>query len=344
MTRHARERSLPVGKLPLNDLRSLLARLGRHDPRLVIGPELGEDAAVIDAGDRYFVVSTDPITLAVDQIGRYAVHVNANDVAVMGARPLWFFVVLLLPEGSATPQLVEEIMTDIQNTCDEVGVTLCGGHTEITQGLDRPIVVGQMLGEVAPTRLVRKNRLAVGDHVLLTRGVAIEGTAILAREKSERLRSAVDAALLTRARHLLVDPGISVVNAAVAAGQAGDLVHGMHDPTEGGLATGLFELVAPSGLGLRVVREQIPVIPETAAICAALALDPLKLIASGALLIASAPAGTDIVLKALRDNGIPVSVIGELRPAAEGLTITTGGRGEPLTPADRDEIARAFDG
>ena len=290
---------LPVGKLPLEHLRSLLRHPPKHDPRLLIGPQIGEDAAVIDAGDRYLVVATDPVTFATDHIGRYAVHINANDVAVLGARPLWFFVVMLLPENRTTPELAETIMADVRTTCEEFGVALGGGHTEITQGIDRPILVGQMLGEVAPTRLVRKTRIAIGDQILLTRGVAIEGTAILAREKSERLRGRVDADLLARAARFLIEPGISVVSAALAAANVGEVVHAMHDPTEGGLATGLFELVAPAGLGLRVIREHIPVFPETDRICSALALDPLKLIASGALLIAVAPDGADSVLTAI---------------------------------------------
>lgn len=334
---------LPVGKLPLEHLRSLLRHPPKHDPRLLIGPQIGEDAAVIDAGDRYLVVATDPVTFATDQIGRYAVHINANDVAVLGARPLWFFVVLLLPENRTTPQLAEAIMGDVRTTCEELGIALGGGHTEITQGLDRPILVGQMLGEVAPTRLVRKTRIAIGDQILLARGVAIEGTAILAREKSEQLRDRVDADVLARAARFLIDPGISVVSAALAAAHVGEGVHAMHDPTEGGLATGLFELVAPTGLGLRVIREHIPVFPETETICNALALDPLKLIASGALLIAVAPDGADSVLSAIEATGIPVAVIGEVRPLSGGITIVTNGNVEPLTPAVRDEIARAFE-
>ncbi|MGZ7081131.1 MAG: AIR synthase family protein [Thermoanaerobaculia bacterium] len=344
MMADARPKSLPVGKLPVEHLRSLLGHLPRHDSRLLTGPQIGEDAAVIDAGDRYLVVSTDPITFATDHIGRYVVHVNANDVAVLGARPLWFFVVLLLPEGGTTPELVDTIMTDVQIACEEVGVTLGGGHTEITQGLDRPILVGQMLGEVAPTRLVRKTRIAVGDQILLTRGVAIEGTAILAREKSERLHGQVDADLLARAARFLIEPGISVVSAALAAANVGEVVHAMHDPTEGGLATGLFELVTPAGLGLRVNREHIPVFPETAAICQVLGLDPLKLIASGALLVAVASAGADAVLMAIQATGVPVVTIGEVRPSSDGITIVTSGATEPLTPPARDEIARAFEG
>jgi hydrogenase expression/formation protein HypE len=335
---------LPVGKLPLEHLRSLLRNLPKHDPRLLIGPQIGEDAAVIDAGDRYLVVATDPVTFATDHIGRYAAHVNANDVAVLGARPLWFFVVLLLPENRTTPELAEAIMADVRVTCEELGIALGGGHTEVTQGLDRPILVGQMLGEVAPTRLVRKTHMAIGDLILLTRGVAIEGTAILAREKAERLRGQVDADLLARAARFLIDPGISVVSAALAAANLGEAVHAMHDPTEGGLVTGLFELVAPAGLGLQVIREHIPVFPETDTICRALALDPLKLIASGALLVAVAPDRADSVLTAVEAAGVPLVVIGEVRPSREGITIVTNGVVQPLTPAVRDEIARTFEG
>jgi hydrogenase expression/formation protein HypE len=341
--RHSQPNILDVGKLPIQQLRSLLEKSSKPNPRLIIGPQTGEDAAVIDAGDRYLVVTTDPITFATDQIGRYAVHVNANDVSVMGAKPLWFFVVLLLPESSTTPELAEKIMADVRNTCAELDITLAGGHTEITQGIDRPILVGQMLGEVTPTRLVRKTRIAIGDQILLTRGVAIEGTAILAREKYEQLRGLVDANLLARASHFLIDPGISVVSAALAAANVGESVHAMHDPTEGGLATGLFELVAPVSLGLRVVREHVPVLSETQSICNALALDPLKLIASGALLIAIAPDKVDLVLRAIRANGTSVAVIGEVRPPSEGLTMMTNGKIEPIKPAVRDEIARAFE-
>jgi len=134
------------------------------------------------------------------------------------------------------------------------------------------------------------------------------------------------------------------VRAALAAANVGEAVHAMHDPTEGGLATGLFELVAPTGLGLRVIREQIPVFPETDMICRELAVDPMKLLASGALLIVVAPDNVDSVLKAVKTTGVSVAVIGEVRPSNEGITIVTNGRVEPLAPAVRDEIARVFEG
>ena len=189
-----------------------------------------------------------------------------------------------------------------------------------------------------------KTRIAIGDQILLTQGVAIEGTAILAREKSEQLRGRVDANVLDRSARFLIDPGISVVSVALAAADVGEAVHALHDPTEGGLATGLFELVAPGGLGLQVIRERIPVFPETDTLCNALALDPLKLLASGALLIAVAPDRVGPIRAAIEATGTPVKTIGEVRPFSEGITIVTNGKVEPLTPAFCDEITRAFEG
>ena len=153
----------------------------------------------------------------------------------------------------------------------------------------------------------------------------------------------MDADIVARAARFLIEPGISVVRAALAAANVVDVVHAMHDPTEGGLATGLFELAAPAGLGLRIIRERIPVFPETAVICRALRLDPFRLIASGALLIAVSANGTNAVMNAIRALGIPVTAIGEVRPSSEGLTMVTSGMVDTLTPPARDEIARAFE-
>jgi len=179
---------IPVGKLPADLLRDLLDRYATADPRVVVGPAVGEDAAIIDMGDRYLVAKTDPVTFATDEIGWYAVHVNANDLACSGATPRWFLATLLLPESGTTPGLVETIFDQIAQACRPLGISLCGGHTEITYGLERPIVVGQMLGEVAPDGYVTSSGAQVGDALLLTKGIAVEGTALVAREKREELR------------------------------------------------------------------------------------------------------------------------------------------------------------
>lgn len=224
--------TLPTGKLPAELLRRLLTRFSPTDPRVIVGPRVGVDAAVIDVGDRYLVAKTDPVTFATDEIGWYAVHVNANDVACCGAVPRWFMATLLLPERDTTEELVEQIFTQITDACRQLGVSLCGGHTEITHGLDRPIVVGQMLGEVAPDGLVTAAGARPGDVLLLTKSIAIEGTALLARELSTRLVKLLSADELQRCRDLLRLPGISVVREARLALEIGG-VHALHDPTRG---------------------------------------------------------------------------------------------------------------
>ncbi len=321
----------------------MLAGLGQPDPRVILGPQLGEDAAAIAFGDRCLVVTTDPVTFATNRIGWYAVHVNANDIAAMGATPRWLFVVLLLPEQDTTIALVDAIMRDVHETSAALGITVCGGHTEVTTGLDRPIVVGQMLGDVARDRLVKKTGLEVGDRIILTQGIAIEGTALLAREKRAALDGRVADDILARAEQFLFHPGISVVAAARTALDAGT-VHAMHDPTEGGLVSGLYELAVASSTGLRVQGDRVHVFPETEAICRPLGVDPMRLIASGALLIGAPAADTDRIISALALQKIPAAVIAEVRPASEGLAIENDGVTSALQPAERDEIARVFEG
>ena len=333
---------LQAGKLSAKQLRELLTPLQRVDPRVIIGPQLGEDATVLDFGSKYLVVTTDPVTFATDRIGWYVVHVNANDIAVMGATPCWFFTTLLLPEQGTTFAMVDTIMTEIRQTCDEFGISVSGGHTEITTGLQRPIIVGQMIGEVDKKDLIRKTSLQVGDKILLTQGLAIEGTALLAREKRDLLQSHLSVEQIDQAEQFLFHPGISVVKAARIATSSGD-IHSMHDPTEGGLVAGLHELAVASGKGLRVFAERVPIFPETQAICRCLQIDPLRLIASGALLIGASAQTVEKVATALKREGIPVGEIAEVVPANDGMQIESGGATLPLIPPDRDEIAKVFE-
>ena len=260
---------LPAGKLPNPTLDALLRSLRSTDPRLVVGPQAGVDAAVIDFGSTYLVVKTDPITFATDEIGWYAVNINANDIAVMGATPRWFLATLLLPAGQATTALAAGIHGQIVDACRALDVALVGGHSEITTGIDRPIVSGVMLGEVEPARLLRSSAVQPDDCVVLAGYVPVEGTALLAREKAgELLARGFDADVLHRAQEFLHRPGISVVAAARAAARITG-VHAMHDPTEGGLATALAEMAHASGVGMSIDFDAVPIPPESAALCAA---------------------------------------------------------------------------
>jgi len=335
-------RHLPVGKLRAEVLQALFEKYAPADDRVVIGPKIGEDAAVLDMGDRYLVATTDPITFATDEIGWYALQVNANDVAVRGARPRWFLATLLLPEGATTDLSVEQIFSQVGRACEELEVSLIGGHTEVTHGLGRPVVVGTMLGEVAKDRLVTSAGARAGDMVLLTKGIPLEGAAIIAREKQrELLARGVPSALVERAKNFLHRPGLSVVPEALLASELGP-VHAMHDPTEGGLATALWELAEASGVGLRIDRERIPVLPEGERLCREFGLDPLGTIASGSLLLTLAPADAALVLHACAREGIDCAFIGRVVPRGEGLTLVEGGRSRPLPTFPQDEIAKLF--
>jgi hydrogenase expression/formation protein HypE len=335
--------SLPVGKLRAETLQALLDKHARLDERVVVGPRIGEDAAVIEMGDRLLVATTDPITFATDEIGWYALQVNANDLAVRGARPRWFLATLLLPEGRTDEALVEQLFAQIGGACEELDVSLVGGHTEVTHGLPRPVVVGTMLGEVARDRLVTTGGARPGDAVLLTKGIPIEGAVVIAREKAAELQArGVPAALVQRARGFLRRPGLSVVPEAMLATELAR-VHAMHDPTEGGLATGLRELAEASGAGLRIEGERIPVLPEGERLCREFGLDPLGTIASGALLLALSPADAATVLHALAREGIDCAFIGQVVPRPEGLTLVERDRSRPLPAFARDEIARLFE-
>jgi hydrogenase maturation factor len=332
----------PIGKLPAADLAKLLSQHAPVDPRLIVGASIGEDAAVIEMGERYLVVATDPITFATNEIGWYAVDINANDIACTGATPRWFLTTLLLPENQTTPALVDKIFGQINSACANLGVTLAGGHTEITYGLDRPVVVGQMLGEVAPDKMVNTGGARVGDDLILTKGIAIEATAIIATEMHQVLLEHFSNEDLNAYANFLHDPGISVVKDAAAAMVVGG-VHAMHDPTEGGLASGLHELAEAAGVGLEINEEQLPYLPETIALCQHFDLNPLGVIASGALLIAADPRFTERIIAQLSLAGIAARVIGRVQPLAYGRLLTGRTNPRPLPTFDRDEITRLFE-
>lgn len=333
---------LPAGKLPNAVLDQLLHGLTRPDPRLLVGPQVGVDAAVIDFGATCLVAKTDPITFATDAIGWYAVNVNANDIAVMGATPRWFMATVLLPVGQATPALAQSIFEQIGAACAALQVTPAGGHTEITTGLDRPIVAGVMLGETTRERLLSAAGVQPGDDLVLIGSVPIEGTALIAREKAAELAArGLDAELVRRAQGFLHQPGISVVGAAHLAAQAVPL-HALHDPTEGGLATGIWEMARAAGVGMAVDFDAVAIAPESAALCAAFDLDPLGVIASGALLAACAAEDTAALLKACRAADLPAARIGRAGERGGALQARRGGQPIAYPHFAVDEIARLF--
>ncbi len=337
-------RPLPTGKIPALFLGRLLAGLRPPGADVVIGPAVGEDAAVIRPERGALIAAkSDPITLAGHAMGRYLVQVNANDLAVMGARPRWLLLTVLLPPSRMAARQFAAIMREVREACDEAEIALVGGHSEVTDGLSRPVAIGAMLGEIRGSRLLDKRAIRPGDELFMTGSIAVEGTAILAHDFGPALRArGLGAKLLRRAADLLHDPGISIVREAGIAAGVGP-VRALHDPTEGGIAAAVSEFGLRSECGVLLEADAVPVLPETQAICRALGLDPLRLLASGALLIAAAPGSGEALATAFAGEKVGVTRIGRFLPRRRGSWAVVRGERIPLRTADRDELARARD-
>jgi hydrogenase expression/formation protein HypE len=326
-----RGRPLAAGKIPLALLARLLGELPPPPPELRLGARIGEDACGIDVPEGVLVVAADPITLTSEDAGRLAVVVNANDVAVSGARPRWFLAVVLVPPGT-TENLVERLFRSVTLALADLGAHLVGGHTEATPAVTRPIVIGQMLG-LAEDGVVTTGGFEAGDLVVQVRPAPIEGAAVLAREAPERMTK-VSAALLERARRALQEPGISVVEPALSATKLGATA--LHDPTEGGLAGGLHEMACAAGLGLVVDREAVLWFDPGRAVCEALGADPWGTLASGTLLATFPPMSVEGALDGLAAGGHDAAVIGRAE-TGRGIRDTAGA---PIAWPERDEVAR----
>lgn len=333
---------LPPGKLPVEILERLIRTYTSSIHGVVVGASIGEDAAAIDFGEKYLLAKTDPITFVAEDIGTYTIFVNANDIATMGGSPLWFLATVLLPEKGTTPELVEKIFGQLSSACGRIDVAFCGGHTEITVGINRPIVIGTMLGEVEKNRLITTAGARPGDDILLSKAIAIEGTSIMARERGEELAGIFGEEFLRRCRKLAEDPGISILEEARIAVRNGK-IHSMHDPTEGGLANALHEVAAAADVGLVVEEDRIPILEECRVLCKHFGLDPIGFIASGSLLIMVEPEDSGKVIRSLEQAGVPVANIGKITHKEQGIKIRSEGRIKDLPRFDRDEITKILE-
>ena len=302
---------LPPGKIPVDILKDVVFKnLGAPRGEVTLGPAAGVDGAVLDIGNKNAIVSMDPITGAVERIGWEAINVNANDIATFGVEPAFFFSCILLPEN-ADSKIVETISTQMHNAAKELGIAIVGGHCESTPGLANPIVVGCIMGLTEKGKYVTAAGAKAGDKLILTKSAGIEGTAILASDRQTQLGKIFNPEILESARGFYKQ--ISVVKDALTAYRSGG-VHGMHDPTEGGILNGIHEMADAADLGVGIFEERITVEPETAKICRFYEIDPLQLISSGALLIAADPQAADKIIESLCQEHIYADVIGEFNP------------------------------
>ena len=330
--------SFPIGKLDPKFLEELLSSLS-HDKRVIVAPGIGKDAAVIDFGKTCLVVKTDPITFTSGNLGWYSVNINANDIACLGAAPRWFLATLLLPRKGTSEALVKRIFEEVNSACQALGISLIGGHTEVTPRVAHPIIVGQMIGEVSREKLIDGSGVKSGDAILLTKGIAIEGTNVIYQEKSEKLKEQFSDKMLSRMKNLIYSPGISVLKEALLANKTGK-VHLMHDPTEGGLKTGLWEMAYASGVGMKIEKKKIPILEETEAVCKLYGLDPLGLLASGALLLIIDRGKVRELCQIYEKEEIACSVIGEVVPREKGVKIVEGKEELSLSQSNQDELSK----
>ena len=336
------ENALPVGKLPMELLARLLNQTEIHDERVLVGPGIGMDCAVLDLGEKLLVLKSDPITFATDEIGWYAVQINANDLATTGATPRWMMVTALLPEGKTDEALILEINAQLQEACAKLGITVIGGHTEVTYGIDRPILSSTLIGEVEREKLITPRGAAPGDLLLLTKGVPIEATAILAREFPERLADVLTAVEIEEAANFLHEPGIGITHDARIALASGK-VTAMHDPTEGGLAGALWELADACGHAILVEPDKVHIPELSAKVCKVFGLDPLATIASGALLLAVRAEDAETMRIAFAANDIPCTQIGVIEAGESGLWRSVDGQRSFWPRPARDEIGKVYE-
>jgi hydrogenase maturation factor len=331
---------LPPGKLKPETLTRLLRHTSQA-PELVVGPAVGEDAAVIDQGNRYLVVTTDPITFATERCGWYSVCVNANDIAACGGTPRYYSAAIVLPAGQTSLVDVEALFAEIEEACSQIGVLWVGGHTEVSHAVNSVLVAGQMIGDVAPEHLCRSSDAKVGDALLLVKSAAIEATAIIATEKADEVEAVHGAEMMKRSQNFLLDPGISVIREAALARNFP--VHSMHDPTEGGVSTGIGEMCMASNCGALVQAGAVTVLPETEALCHQFGLNPLGAISSGALLLTLPAEAASDLIREYDKAGIQAKVIGEVVPPDLGLQLQeVGGDVVPLPEFVADEISKLY--
>ncbi len=332
---------LPTGKLPPELLDKLLKKIPILDKNVIIGPGTGMDCSVIDYGDQYLVLKSDPISLTSGNIGWYAVQINVNDIVTTGADPKWMLITLLLPENNTTRQVVENITDQLILATKEYGITIIGGHTEVTNGIDRPIVSATLIGTVDKEKLITSTGVKIGDKVFLTKEIAIETVAIISNDFPNKLSKQLSKQEIRKAQSYLYIPGISIYKEANLI-RDGFGVTAMHDPTEGGLAAALWELSIASNKALKINLDQVPISELTRKICSLFSINPLNSISSGALLFTANSENSQAIIDILEKNQIPVSPIGYV--SGDGIGVINTEHSSPISipRPERDEISRIF--
>ena len=329
---------LKTGKLDSRLLEEIVFKnIHFKRPEVLTRPGIGEDCAVIDFGTYECVVSTDPITAAVSQIGRLAIHISCNDIASNGVEPVGIMLSVMLPVGT-TEDEIDEMMRQAGETSAELGVEIIGGHTEITPAVSQAVIVSTAIGRAPLGASQKTENMKPGDLIYLTKWAGLEGTGILANDYQEQLNAALTQDEIKEAKELL--GMVSVVKEGIAAGKIG--TSGMHDVTEGGVLGAVWEMCRVSGRGAEIQEDQIPVLDVTRKICEMFDIDPLRLISSGCMMIVISPEKEKILQNALATCDVKATRIGIVKEASFGLKLVRQDNTIDIEPPDSDELYKAL--
>jgi hydrogenase expression/formation protein HypE len=309
------------------------------DPDVLLGAAFGEDVALTRVGDEVLVSHVDPIVGAIGDIGWLAVHVACNDVATAGIPPRWLQLLVLVP-SIEDEELLEQIMRDASRAAEEIGASIIGGHTGYSAGLSRPLVAVTALGTAAGREPVRTGGANVGDRVLVTKGIALEGTAILAQDFVDVARElGLSDDELKEGRRVMAE--VSVAPEALALAEKG--VTAMHDVTRGGLLETLLEIAYLSEVGIEIEFSRLPIPPIVSRFARAFRFDPLRMISSGTLAVAVPPERVEGVSRALEQLGTAFAFVGQVVEGT-GVRVLQDGETAHYTEirCEEDELARMW--
>ncbi|MCB6993306.1 AIR synthase family protein [bacterium 210820-DFI.6.37] len=327
---------LKTGKLDSDLLEKIVFNnIKFRRPEVLTRPGIGEDCAVVDFGQEECVMSTDPITAAISDIGRLSIHISCNDIASNGIQPLGIMLAVLLPEGT-TEEEIEEMMRQAGEASKALEVEIIGGHTEITSAVTKPVIVSTAIGRGPKGASQSAENIRPGDYIMITKSAGLEGTGIIACDLEDQLKDILTSEEIQEAKGLLDQ--VSVVKEGVAAGKVG--THGMHDVTEGGILGAVWEMCHIADLGAEVWLDQVPVKEVTKKICGHFDVDYLRLISSGCMVIMTAPDKREAMEQAMKEAGVELSCIGVIKEKEAGIRMNAGGKLTEIDPPGSDEIYR----
>ena len=327
---------MEIGKVPIEVLKEIIfSNIKHRRPEVLVRPGIGEDCAVIDFGEYVCVMSTDPITGAIKDIGSLAVHISCNDIASAGVEPLGVMLTAMAPPGT-TKEDLNHVMTEANKAAASINVEIIGGHTEITNSVNRMIISATAMGKQLKDKLILTRGAKIGDSVFMTKHAGLEGASIIARDLEKQLKNKIDYNTIRTAQGFVED--ISVVKEGVLAGNIG--VNSMHDATEGGVLGALWELAEASEVGIEIYEDDINIRQETVEICRIFSINPIKLISSGVMVMTVSKGKKDLLIDTFNKEGIELTEVGKITD--KGRVVIKNGERRELLPPDADELYKVI--